>query len=225
MNLKKVVFAFALLLLSDFIFTGCSSMRTAESLSTRPTDLQLEIASRGQISPFDPLMRQIAEPAGIDWRLLAAIAYQESHFDPNARSHRGARGLMQVMRSVARDFGVPDDRINDPETNITLAVKLLQRIENTLRFSPKTSDDDRTRIILACYNAGMGHIIDARRLAVKHGVNHNSWAQLRPFIAMKGRPEWVDDEAVQNGRFDSAETLQYVDKVMTQYAAYCKNYL
>lgn len=228
MNLKKVAFVIALLSASDFIFIGCRPTPTDGSMpiaATRPTDLELAIASQGQISPFDPLMRQIAEQEGLDWRLLAAIAYQESHFDPNARSHRGAQGLMQVMSSVARDFGVPDDRINDPETNILIAVKQIRRIENTLRFGTRTSDEDRTRIILACYNAGMGHIIDARRLAVKHGANHNSWTQLSEFVVLKGTPEWVDDEAVRNGAFDGSETLQYVDKVMAQYAKYCKNYI
>lgn len=227
MNLKKVVFVLALLLISDFTLTGCSSSRqsVADFASLGPTDLELEIASQGQISPFDPLMRQIAEQEGLDWRLLAAIAYQESHFDPNARSHRGAQGLMQVMTTVARDFGVPEDQIKDPRTNIMMAVRLIKRIENTLRFGQRTSDEDRTRIILACYNAGMGHIIDARRLAVKHGVNHNSWAQLSEFVVLKGTPEWVDDEAVRSGAFDGSETIQYVDKVMKQYTKYCKNYI
>lgn len=225
MNLKKIVFVFALLLISDFTFTGCSSSKTGGLVSVKPTARDLEIASRGQISPFDPIMRQIAEQEGIDWRLLAAIAHQESRFDPDARSHRGAQGLMQVMTSVARDFGVPDDRINDPKTNITMAAKLIKRIEGTLRFGAKTSDEDRTRIILACYNAGMGHIIDARRLAVKQGANHNSWVQLSEFVVLKGTPEWVDDEAVRSGAFDGSETIRYVDKVMAQYAAYCKNYI
>ncbi|MDE6499506.1 MAG: transglycosylase SLT domain-containing protein [Rikenella sp.] len=225
MNLKKVVFVFALLLISDFTFTGCSSTRSGVFASVSPTDQEVAIASQGQISPFDPIMRQIAEQEGLDWRLLAAIAYQESHFNPDARSHRGARGLMQVMGSVAVDFGVPAEQINDPKTNITLAVKQIRRIENTLRFGTRTKEEDRLRIILACYNAGMGHIMDARRLAVKHGVNHNSWAKLAEFVSLKGTPEWVDDEAVRNGAFDGTETLLYVDKVMNTYASYCKNYI
>ncbi len=226
MNFKKVFFVFALLLLSDLTFTGCSSSQQGGVLaSVGPTDRDLEIASRGQISPFDPIMRQVAEQVGMDWRLLAAIAYQESHFNPAARSHRGARGLMQVMGSVARDFGIPEEQIDDPKTNILIAVRQIQRIENTLRFGNRTSDEDRWRIILACYNAGMGHIIDARRLAVKHGVNHNSWSRLSEFVTLKGTPEWVDDEAVRSGAFDGTETLLYVDKVMNRYALYCKNYI
>lgn len=224
MNVKKVVLVFALLLISDFTFIGCS--RTADVFSSvGPTAEELEIASRGQISPYDPIMRQIAEQAGLDWRLLAAIAHQESRFDPDARSHRGAQGLMQVMGSVAKEFGVPEEKISDPKTNIATAVKLIKKIENTLRFGQATSEEDRIRIVLACYNAGMGHILDARRLAVKQGANHNSWVQLSEFVVLKGTPEWVDDEAVRSGAFDGSETIRYVDKVMAQYSRYCKNYL
>lgn len=225
MNLKKVVFVFALLLISDFTFTGCSHTATRAIVSVAPTARELEIAGRGQISPYDPIMRQVAQQEGMDWRLLAAIAHQESRFNPSARSHRGAQGLMQVMNSVARQFGVPADRITDPKTNIATAVKLIKRIESTLRFGKTTSEEDRIRIVLACYNAGIGHIIDARRLAVKHGANHNSWAQLSRFVSLKGTPEWVQDEAVRNGAFDGTETLQFVDKVMAQYSRYCKNYI
>lgn len=224
MNLKKIGLVIALLLVSDMTFIGCSHTRRVVA-SVAPTAEQLEIASRGQISPYDPLLRQAAEEAGMDWRFLAAIACQESRFDPRARSHKGALGLMQVMESVAKDFGVPAEELVDPKTNIAMAVKQIQRIENTLRFGAKTSDEDRMKIVLACYNAGMGHIIDARRLAVKHGANHNSWKQLSEYVAIKGSPEWVDDEAVRNGAFDGTETLQFVDKVMEHYRDYCEKYI
>lgn len=225
MNLKKIVFVFALLLISDLTFTGCTATRKSSAASVASDARQLEIASRGQISPFDPIMRQVAEEQNMDWRLLAAIAYQESRFNPQARSRRGAQGLMQVMGSVARNFGVPADQISDPKTNIETAVKLIKKIESTLRFGNSTSDEDRIQIVLACYNAGTGHILDARRLAVKQGVNHNSWAQLREYVVLKGTPEWVDDEAVRNGAFNGTETVQFVDKVMAQYSRYCKNYI
>lgn len=225
MNLKKIVFVFALLLISDLTFTGCTATRKSIAASVAPDARQLEIASRGQISPFDPIMRQVAEEQNMDWRLLAAIAYQESRFNPQARSPRGAQGLMQVMGSVARNFGVPADQISDPKTNIETAVKLIKKIESTLRFGNSTSDEDRIKIVLACYNAGTGHILDARRLAVKQGVNHNSWAQLRQYVVLKGTPEWVGDDAVRNGAFNGTETVQFVDKVMAQYSRYCKNYI
>lgn len=224
MNFKKVLSVLALLLISDFTFTGCSRSGAYAAFGG-PTAEALEIASRGQISPYDPIMRQVADQEDVDWRFIAAIAHQESRFNPDARSHRGAQGLMQVMGSVARDFGVPAEKIKDPKTNITTAVRLMKKIEGTLRFGKATSPEDRMRIILACYNAGMGHIIDARRLAVKHGVNHNSWAQLSEYVTLKGTPEWVADEAVRNGAFNGSETVAFVDKVMNQYSKYCGQYI
>lgn len=224
MNLKKIVAAFAFLLIFELTFMECLTSRSGLTAAAAPTALEIQIASQGQISPYDPIMRQIAQEEGMDWRLIAAIAYQESRFDPNARSHRGAQGLMQVMKSVARDFGVPENQLTDPKTNIQTAVKLFKHIENSLRFGQNTSDEDRIRIILACYNAGIGHIYDARRLAVKHGANHNSWKQLSPYVALKGTDRWVNDEMVRHGTFNSSETICFVDKVMAQYEKYCKNY-
>lgn len=224
MNLKKIVSVFAFLLILDLTFMGYLANRTGLSAAAAPTALDVQIARQGQISPYDPIMRQVAKEEGMDWRLIAAIAYQESRFDPNARSHRGAQGLMQVMSSVAKDFGVSEHQLTDPKTNIQTAVKLFKHIESSLRFGKNTSNEDRIRIVLACYNAGMGHIYDARRLAVKHGANHNSWEQLSHYVALKGTDQWVNDEAVRHGTFNSAETLQFVDKVMNQYAKYCKNY-
>ena len=225
MHLKKIVFVFAIRLSSDLTIPGFTVTRKIRASPVASDAPQLEIASRGQISPFDPIMRQVAEEQNMDWRLLAAIAYQESRFNPQARSPRGAQGLMQVMGSVARNFGVPADQISDPKTNIETAVKLIKKIESTLRFGNSTSDEDRIQIVLACYNAGTGHILDARRLAVKQGVNHNSWAQLRQYVVLKGTPEWVGDDAVRNGAFNGTETVQFVDKVMAQYSRYCKNYI
>lgn len=224
MNFKKVFIVLALLLISDFAFVGCS--RTSDAFAALgPTAEELAIASQGQISPFDPIMRQVADEEGMDWRWIAAIAHQESRFNPDARSRRGAQGLMQVMGSVAREFGVPAEKIRDPKTNITTAVRLIKKIEGTLRFGQATSPEDRMRIVLACYNAGMGHILDARRLAVKHGVNHNSWTQLSEFVSLKGTPEWVEDEAVRNGAFNGSETVDFVAKVMSKYSQYCRNYI
>lgn len=224
MNFKKIVTVLSLLLLSDLVFTGCSESSHGVYSCVAPTAEELKIASQGEISPYDQIMRQVALQEGIDWRLLSAMAYQESRFDPEARSYRGAQGLMQIMGSVAHDLGVPDDQIYDPMTNVTTAARLIKRIQSTLRFGDNTSEEDKIKIVLACYNAGIGHVLDARRLAAKHKVNYNSWAQLREYVTLKGTPEWVNDEAVRCGAFNGSETIHYVSKVMTQYSAYCEKY-
>lgn len=216
----------------DLALVGCYNRaygtRTLSSeleLNTTPTAEQIRLASQGTISPYDQLMRQVALQHDMDWRLLAAIAYQESRFNPTVRSSRGAQGLMQVTSGVARQFAVPVEQLADPETNIETAVKLIKRIESSLRFTSNTTPEDRTSIMLACYNGGIGHIVDARRLAAKHGVNYNNWNQLRGYVTLKGTPEWVNDEAVRNGAFKGTETVMFVDQVMRKYDHYCENYI
>lgn len=223
MNVKKVLFILAFLLVSDAVFIGCSKhpMAAGTNASQPVSEINTAVVMQPQISPYDAIMRRVAEEEELDWRWLAAIAYQESRFNPDIRSHAGAQGLMQIMGSVARQFGVAPEEVADPETNIRLAAKLIKRIESGLRFGPQTTDEDRMKIILACYNGGIGHIYDARRLAAKHGVNHNSWNSLREYVTLKGTDQWINDEAVRNGRFNGTETVDFVTKVMRQYSRYC----
>lgn len=232
MTFKKVLVVLFVMLTMDLALVGCYNRaygtRTLSSeleLNTTPTAEQIRLASQGTISPYDQLMRQVALEHDMDWRLLAAIAYQESRFNPTVRSSRGAQGLMQVTGSVALQFAVPVEQLADPETNIETAVKLIKRIESSLRFTANTTPEDRTSIMLACYNGGIGHIVDARRLAAKHGVNYNNWNQLRGYVTLKGTPEWVNDEAVRNGAFKGTETVMFVDQVMRKYDHYCENYI
>lgn len=174
------------------------------------------------ISPYDELIRSICEPEGYDWRLLSAIAYHESRFRSHLVSPRGARGLMQIMPSVARQFGVPVETAADPTTNVWLACKLLTRIEEGLYMAYGTSDEDRLRIVLASYNSGLGHVRDARHLARYYGENPDSWEVVKHYLQLKSRPEYYRHEIVECGRFSgSRQTLAYVDDVMEHYAIYC----
>jgi membrane-bound lytic murein transglycosylase F len=175
------------------------------------------------ISPFDNLMRDISEKEGNDWRLMAAIAYHESRFTPDITSSRGACGLMQIMPSVAEQFDVPESLIADPATNVWLANKLLSKIGESLRFPAGTSDEDRMSIILACYNGGIGHVNDARRLARVHGEDPNSWEVVARYLTLKSEPEYYENEVVKCGRFTgSRQTLAYVKDVIGRYDKYCR---
>ena len=128
---------------------------------------------------------------------------------------------MQIMPSVARQFNVPEGEVMQPEQNILLGVKLIGAIERTLKFKPSTSYADRMRIILACYNGGIGHVTDARRLAVKYGGDPDSWDDVALFLQHKTDPAYANDEIVSHGTFDPSETLAFVDQVMGCYTAYC----
>jgi membrane-bound lytic murein transglycosylase F len=184
-------------------------------------DMQLGISTGNKISPYDGIIREVSLREGHDWRLMAAIAYHESRFKEGVVSHKGAAGLMQIMPSVARQFNVSQEQITDPETNITIAAKLLTRIERTMKIPASVSSRDRLGLILASYNAGIGHVTDARRLAKKYGYNPNSWQDVSQFLKLKAEPEYYSDEVVRSGLFRGyRQTSAFVDNVLGKYNSY-----
>ena len=183
----------------------------------------LTAAQAGGISPYDDLFRDVCEKEGYDWRLISAIAYNESRFNPRVVSRKGATGLMQVMPRVAQQFGVGGD-LTDPANNVLLALKVLSKIEKSLDFAPGTPSTDRMQIVLACYNAGIGHVLDARSLARKYGANPDSWEDVSTYLSRKADPEVANDSAVKYGRFNSSQTLSFVDNVCAKYQTYCSNF-
>ncbi len=157
---------------------------------------------RVEISRYDDIMRRVAMREPMDWRLLLAIAHHESGFRPDAVSSKGARGIMQVRPIVARHFNIPVALINDVETNVMLAAKLLRSNEKDMNIAAGTPLYDRLALVLACYNAGDRHVTTARRAARLHGLDPNSWVDVSRFL---NRPQ----------------TTAFVRNVMEQYAEYC----
>jgi membrane-bound lytic murein transglycosylase F len=175
------------------------------------------------ISQYDPVIKQVASEEGYDWRLISAIAMQESRFDHDVVSRAGAVGLMQVMPSVARGFKVDRSLMTDPLTNVKMGVGLLEQISETLRFPRSISERDRLSITLAAYNCGIGRVLDARRLAVKYGENHNSWGVVSKYLKLLSDPAYYEDPVVRAGAFiDNAQTLGFVRKVLRYYDSYCE---
>ena len=173
------------------------------------------------ISSYDAVMRRIGEEEGQDWLLMSAIAYNESRFRSDVISKRGAIGLMQIMPIVGRQFNVDKEAIADPEMNIRLAGKLLRQIDKSLKLSPTTPANDRISIILACYNGGIGHVTDARRLAKSNGEDPNSWEVVARYLKSKADPEVYESELVRHGKFTgSSQTEAYVKEVMKRYDIY-----
>lgn len=179
------------------------------------------VTDRCVISAYDVLMRRIAREEGLDWLLMSAIAYNESRFESDLISNRGAVGLMQVMPRVGRQFNVEKEHLTDPETNIRLAGRILKKIDSTLKLGASASEDDRMSIILACYNSGIGHVSDARRLARNNGENPNSWEVVVRYLHKKADPEFYENELVRCGKFTgSRQTEAYVREVMKRYDTY-----
>jgi len=227
--LKKTVLTFAFLTVLT-TFYGFNAQFGVPDPDAAPEfdaalDTSLSRAAAGGcvISAYDDLIRSISEREGNDWRLMSAIAYHESRFTPDITSRSGARGLMQIMPSVARQFDVPAEQISNPETNVWLANKLLSKIHSSLRFPEGTSEMDRMCIVLACYNSGIGHVNDARRLARLNGENPNSWEVVARYLQLKAEPEYYENEVVECGRFTgSRQTLAYVRDVIGRYDTYCR---
>ncbi len=227
--LKKTVltFAFLTILTTFYGFNAQFSAPVTDDVLNQmaETDAYAPRSEEPQcvISAYDTLIRRVSEQEGHDWRLMSAIAYHESRFTPDITSRSGARGLMQIMPSVARHFEVPLDRVSDPETNVWLANKLMTEIMSTLRLPESTPEKDRMSIVLASYNSGIGHVTDARRLARLHGENPNSWEVVARYLTLKAQPEYYENEVVKCGRFTgSRQTLAYVDDVIGRYDKYCR---
>lgn len=176
-----------------------------------------------QISEYDAIMQTVEEESGVDWRLLSAIAYAESRFDGGRVSRRGAVGIMQVMPSIGRYFGIPAEELPKPHNNIRAAAFLLCDIASDMRLPEKMPAHDRICILLACYNGGMGHVLDARRLARAFGENMNSWDVVSRYLRLMSDPEYYEHEVVKYGKFDNGRsTAAYVRDVMKRYEHYCK---
>ena len=151
-----------------------------------------------------------------------------SDFNPKGKSDREVMRFCQAFmtelwRHIGPQTDVPAGDIANPETNIWLANKLMSKIMSTLRFPAGTSDKDRMSIILACYNSGIGHVNDARRLARVNGEDPNSWEVVARYLQLKAQPEYYENEVVKCGRFTgSRQTLAYVNDVIGRYDKYCR---
>lgn len=167
------------------------------------------------LSPYDHYFREAADSTGYDWKLIAAIAYTESNFDSTAVSRVGAKGVMQVMPNTMRGFDIPDSLHTDNRTNIMAAAKLLKSLENKVYFSRIEPGDERIKFVLASYNAGYGHILDAMSLARKYGYNRHIWENnVDSFLMHISKPEFYSDTLCRNGEFNGwRETLSFVKKV------------
>ena len=235
MSKKTLIFSIVLIVLITFMGaqflsddmwqnSATSQVPDAESeLAAEMASDTTDVVDEWIISVYDDMMQRIGEEEGQDWRLMSAIAYNESRFMAHVVSKRGAVGLMQVTPIVGRQFNVDKEHLSDPETNIRLATKLLRKIDATLKMSSSTPENDRMSIILACYNGGIGHVSDARRLAKRNGENPNSWEVVARYLQQKAAPAVYESELVKYGKFTgSRQTEAYVREVMKRYDVYCK---
>lgn len=176
----------------------------------------------GRISHYDDLFRKYAPQINWDWRLLAALVYTESNFNPSAVSWAGAKGLMQLMPRTARVYGVPAGMESDPEQSIKGGVKYIAELQKI--FSKVKTDNDRIKFVLASYNSGIGHVFDAMALAEKYGKDKYLWdGNVAVYMLLKNKEEYYKDPVCKNGYFRGTETYNFVRDVMTRADVYIRN--
>ncbi|MFO7756570.1 MAG: transporter substrate-binding domain-containing protein [Bacteroidales bacterium] len=172
----------------------------------------------GKISRWDEYFRQYSDSINWDWRLLASLVLQESRFEPDVRSWAGAYGLMQLMPSTGNQLGI--DIYFSPENNIRAGVKYIQWLQDL--FEDKVPDEDeRIKFILAAYNVGPGHVLDARQLARKYGRDPDIWDNnVAYYLLRKSDPEFYHDPVVEHGFCRGEEPYNYVIEVLDRYEHY-----
>jgi membrane-bound lytic murein transglycosylase F len=169
----------------------------------------------GQISPYDQLVRKYSDRYGFDWRLVTAQMYQESKFNPKAKSPVGARGLMQLMPRTAKAMGVKNS--NDPANSIKGGVKYLDWLRD--RFDAKLPISERLWFTLASYNAGAGHVQDARRLARRLGHDADRWfGHTEEAMLLLADKKYA--KKARYGYVNGKEPVNYVRDIKQRFEAY-----
>ncbi len=170
------------------------------------------------ISEFDEHIKHSGNMINWDWRLIAALIYKESRFHPDVVSHRGAFGLMQLMPHTAKRFGA--DINSTPAEQIAAGAKLIQYLDK-LFIKTVPDPEERIKFILASYNIGQAHIVDAQKLALKHGKNPHIWYDnVEYFLLAKSQPEFYNDPVVKYGKVKGIETQRFVRDVLAKYDQY-----
>jgi len=171
----------------------------------------------GQISAYDEVIKKYAPKINWDWELLASLIYQESHFNNKAIGWGGSFGLMQMMPQTGERFGV--DTSSSAEQNINAGVRYIKKLNHI--WEKSISDSlERVKFILASYNTGPGHVIDAKNLAKKYGKDPTNWKEVSYFLLHKSEPKYYKDEVVKHGYCKGYIAYDYVNEIMERYHHY-----
>lgn len=177
---------------------------------------RMKAVDRDSISPFDHYFRSHADGLSFDWRLLAAMAWKESRFDSTVTSHKGAMGIMQIMPRTAARLGLDTSSVVDD--HIRAAARYIARMD-TLWMRAVPDREQRLRFVLASYNAGPGHIIDAQRLAGQLGLDPMRWeGHVERAVLLLAKPRYFMRPEMKNGYCKGSQVFHYVRGVLAVYA-------
>tara|TARA_B100000446_G_scaffold63460_1_gene60061 strand:- start:4505 stop:5941 length:1437 start_codon:yes stop_codon:yes gene_type:complete len=160
-----------------------------------------------KLDKYDDLFREAGEKYELDWRLLAAMSYQESHWNPRAKSFTGVRGLMMLTRRTAKELGVKN-RL-DPKQSIYGGAAYLAKLRK--RLPEKIQEPDRTWMALAAYNVGYGHLTDARKLAVGEGGDDSRWMDVKDYLPLLSQKRY--HKKTKHGYARGSEPVSYVQNI------------
>ncbi|NDH39556.1 MAG: membrane-bound lytic murein transglycosylase MltF [Gammaproteobacteria bacterium] len=162
---------------------------------------------RDALPAWQPLIETVAEEYQMDWTLLAAIAYQESHWDPEARSRTGVRGMMMLTQATANELGIADR--TDAAESLRGGARFLKDLQR--RLPSDIDEPDRTSMALAAYTIGMGHLEDARVITERAGGNPHLWPDVRAHLPELQNPSVFT--STKYGFAEGAQAVTYVDNI------------
>ncbi len=220
-----------------------NTVGSIDSTSTLQAEVQLRLAQKRElnelrrqfinssvgrsIARYKPIIKKYSKRYGFDWRLIAAQITKESGFRTKARSHVGARGLMQLMPGTAREISKELDIkyiMKNPRENITAGIYHLQK---QYKHFPDAGKDNRLKLALASYNCGAGRVFDAQTIARYYRRPGNRWDTVSPYLTMLKKTDWqLHLQVWPSGKpkygyfYGYNETINYVDNIWTLYKAY-----
>ena len=172
----------------------------------------------GHLSPYDSLFKAHAPIVGWDWRLLTALSCVESSFNPNAVSWAGARGLMQLMPATLARYG--GDTLCPPDNNIQTGAKMLKNLDNFWKQRVR-NPDERIKFMLASYNCGPGHILDAMCIAKQIGKNDTLWdGNVADALILKSQRQYYAMSCVRHGYINGVGPVNFVNKILAIFEHY-----
>ena len=223
-----------------FLFTGCfkpSASLTFIKKTTLPEalgsrvppeseDVELDALTEKSLVRYGSLIRHYSDRYQMDWRLVLAVIRQESRFQHDAVSHKGAYGLMQIMPETQVELldKIGVEEATSPRNNIRAGVFHLRSL---YRYFDEAVGDDRVQFILAAYNAGLGRIRDAQAIAKYLGHDPNSWRYVKDALPLLSkryytlhRQVWPEGKP-RSGYFGNyRQTVNYVENIMQYYSDY-----
>lgn len=189
--------------------------RQMAKLHTAVDLILVKLGLYNKISPYDGLIKHYSEKHSFDWPLIAAQIFQESRFNPKARSHAGAQGLMQLMPRTAKQLGI-ERGLSNPEVSIETGVRYMAWLKKRFAYLPAK---EQKWFILGAYNAGLGHVRDAQKLAKRLGLRSDRWfGHVEKALLLLSQPRYA--RSARYGWVRGREPVHYVRSIRRYYRQY-----